>query len=121
MFTAYRASNAKHTKSGFETYEDAKKYIERFLCQGCLDDYKRGYEQDELDGEKYPIESVMSTPCGAEWFIITDEEYENSEDLTDIFIASGMVPDNDNTWNKLTIDQKCRISNKQAKLENENK
>ena len=115
MFTAVKLSNDKDTKSGFAIKDEAEKYISGFLCDYCKNALDLGYEElDMEDGtiERYTIDTPLATDCGAEWLIITDDEFESSDGIKDLFISSGMVPGSDSTWDKLTIDQKCCISNK---------
>lgn len=77
-------------KSGFVTEEEAEKYIEQFLCNICLEDLKNGYVSDDEGKRIYDISGIMDTGCGAEWYIIKDEDYEKAETTEDIFMAAGL-------------------------------
>jgi len=69
------------TKIGFATKENAWKYIqENFVCSRCLRELADGGYESERNGEKawVVIAHVYSTGCGAEWIIITQEEWEAS-------------------------------------------
>jgi hypothetical protein len=119
MYTACCLSNRKNSKSGFETEDDAEKYIENFLCKNCLQDLKRGYHRAEVDGEIYEdlIPRASYTDCGAEWLLMRDDEYENANSIEDLFLAGGLVP-NEKTFEQMDIDMKCKVINKIEELNN---
>jgi len=79
MFTAMYlpSTDGKNpTQSGFLTEADAEEYIKKYLCKICKKDLEQGFMiWDEEDSEKYSIDGPLDTQCGAEWYIITDKEY----------------------------------------------
>lgn len=123
MYTAINLANEKLDQSGFETKKDAEAYIIGSCCNHCIDDLRRGCVEFELeDGKTHTdtIESILHTDCGCVWLIITDEDYENTDSLTDIFIAAGFEPDEE-TEEKLTFEEKMKLEEKRKeKDENEN-
>jgi len=67
------------SKSGFESEEAAHEYIKGFLCEGCLKDLEQEYNEIDIPGEgkeRLPVTSVLDTHCGAEWFILNDNDFE---------------------------------------------
>ena len=122
-FTAVCMSGIYDDQRGFASYEDAVKHVEKHICGSCREDLKRGYIECQIgkEGEihKYEIYNPLSTSCGAEWTIITDEEYDLSDDLTDILIASGMKPSDEKTEATLTPKQIAKLDQKQSKLRDE--
>tara|TARA_Y100000034_G_C6674161_1_gene296125 strand:+ start:187 stop:510 length:324 start_codon:yes stop_codon:yes gene_type:complete len=77
---------------GFTTEEEALEYIKSWLCNWCLRDLSQGYadyggkgKEDMLD-----IRCPLDTSCGAEWLIMTDEDYEKAETTKDLFVAGGL-------------------------------
>ena len=79
-------------EGGFDSEEEAWKWIgENGLCRTCQNDLARGYELwpdlDEYGNEIEvitEIKSVAHTMCGAEWCVITEEEWKSLEDLADV-------------------------------------
>ena len=86
MYIAICLSNDAKTKGGFLSIEEADKYVENYCCKTCIDDL---YDYDEkairLDYE----ETILDTPCGAEWIIIKEKDAEKCDNLGDIFEAAG--------------------------------
>jgi len=82
--------------SGFATEELAEEYIKDFLCSLCRKDLERGCEP-EIPGcsDKWEIRSPLDTACGAEWIIISDEEYkeaiDDDKDIGWVFRAAGFT------------------------------
>jgi len=69
------------TKTGFAIKEDAWEYIrEGFICSRCLKELEDGGYDRNVDGEKvwFVTQHVFSTGCGAEWIVVTQEEWEAS-------------------------------------------
>ena len=95
-FAAVRLSNGEYDQKGFETEADADKYIQGLICNVCVSDLQKGFVVYD-DGEKEVIASVLDTPCGAEWLIISDEDYDEAENVPDLFIAAGMTPSDENS------------------------
>jgi len=59
----------------FETEEEAWGYVkDNVLCDSCIDLLENGYVEED---EECSIEFSHSsqTPCGAEWEVITAEDY----------------------------------------------
>jgi hypothetical protein len=114
MLTAVRLSNSEDDKSGFSTFEEANDYIKQFLCNGCLDALKKGriteyYEDGSLAMDR-EISYALDTDCGAEWLIVEVNDYDEAENLEDIFIAGGLTPKDEETYNKLSESQKAKLN-----------
>jgi len=100
----------ERSKSGFESPEAAREYIKGFLCEGCLKDLEQGYNEIDVPGEgkdRSPVTSVMDTHCGAEWFIVTDVDFEEVVETGDFSVllkAAGYKKlcdgENTETWGK---------------------
>jgi hypothetical protein len=95
MYTAVYGPRWAESKSGFASEKAAEEYIKGRICEGCRDDVDRGwYNIGDPEDEYEPIEveSVLDTNCGAEWFIISDENWEavaESEDFGMLLDAAG--------------------------------
>ena len=78
------------TKRGFNSEEEAWKYVATQLCKQCLKEYETGisYDLDENE-EPYSVEHPSETSCGAEWFVLTEEAYDKAEGFDGILEASG--------------------------------
>ena len=111
MYTAVCLSNVNYDQTGFESVDDARAYIAGFICEDCELDLQNGGCYHE--GQWIEVKDVMQTECGYEWFIITDEDYEDVEDMYDIFIAAGLEPADEETYNSLSLEQKMRLEQKQ--------
>lgn len=118
MFTASCLSNDDLSQSGFSSKREAESYIVSFICEECNKDLQQGYQiisyeddSGEEVTEQYEINSPINTDCGAEWLIMTDEEYNSSESIEDLFIAGGLEPDEE-TEEKLTFEQKMNLKKK---------
>lgn len=121
-FTAVCLSDSSCNQQGFDTYEAAEAYVGRHICSMCIEALDLGYyEYDIGDGmkDRYELHGPMSTSCGAEWIIIKDEEYDSADGLMDIFIASGMKPNDEKTEATLTPKQIAKLDQKQSKLRDE--
>jgi hypothetical protein len=70
LFTAVYMPDSKLTRQGFKTKKEAEKYITSRNCNMCVDD-------------------GMGSSCAAEWLIVSDSDYEKSENLGDLFDAAG--------------------------------
>lgn len=74
------SGDGEYDKSGFATEQEAEDYIFEFLCDSCQQAVKdKGFTHKFRDGseEREEIISVLQTSCGAEWAMMTDEEYED--------------------------------------------
>lgn len=119
MYTAVCMSNDRFTQSGFEGIDHVAGYIEGYLCDECNKELTQGYYEDSEDGEQYPIDTVLQTGCGAQWLIVSDEDFESSKSMIDLFIAAGLEPAGDEAFEGLTDDQKAKIIQKREEAENE--
>ena len=83
------------TKSSFPSFNEAEGYILEHICKGCGEEVGLGYCENEWeeDGvatvDREEITSPLDTSCGAEWFIITDDQYNESEGFEDLLQAAG--------------------------------
>ena len=84
------------TRSSFKSFEEAEKHILDHICPDCTQMVEIGYHEysfDEDDGsettDRETIDSPLDTSCGAEWFIITDDQYNESEEFEDLLQAAG--------------------------------
>lgn len=118
-FTVVCLPNEEFDQSGFDTKAEGKKYIEALVCNDCLNDIKMGYVEIEDDGKqtRYEIADVLDTSCGSNFLIISDEDYESSNTLEDLFIASGMKPADQKTEDSLTPEQKSKLIEKEEEKE----
>lgn len=77
------AGYEERTKSGFNTKEEAWMYVqENHICNTCLGDLKDGGFSVKLDDgsdDWVEITHVCSTMCGAEWEVVTDEEWKENK------------------------------------------
>jgi hypothetical protein len=120
-YTAVNLANSEFDQSGFDTKREAEAYILDLVCETCAEDVKRGRIEDEEDGVTvtYPVESVLDTQCGSVWLLITDEEFEEAEDIQDLFIASGMEPADDKTASFLSPQQQEKLEKKRKERDEE--
>ena len=89
-FTAIRLSNSKDTQWGFCSKEAAESYISKFLCESCEKEARTRVRTGHWpDGEEFieNVSGVLDTDCGAEWGIITDEEFEKYKKSGDLKIV----------------------------------
>ena len=73
------------TKSGFVSEEEAWKYVGEHVCSMCLDDIENG-----------KCDEPSETSCGAEWLVITDKYFDDSNGLPDLMEMAGYK----RRWNK---------------------
>lgn len=74
------SGDGEYDKSGFATEQEAEDYIFEFLCDSCQKEVRDAgfFPNDNEDAEEWwEITSVLHTSCGAEWAIMTDEEYND--------------------------------------------
>lgn len=118
-YAAVYLQNEEYDQTGFDTKQEAYKYIEALACDLCVDDIKRGFVAYMNDGveTRDPVDNVLHTHCGAAWFVVTDEEYEKAETIEDILIAAGLIPGDAETAKALTDEQKARLESKRQELE----
>ena len=81
MYTVISLSgDGEYDKSGFASKQEAFDYIFEYLCDICQQDVKDGgYWAGPRDdpNEWWPVDNPLETNCGAEWAMMTDEEYED--------------------------------------------
>jgi len=66
------------TKSGFVSRQAAEEYITGFLCSPCQDDLDlESLDVESPEGVKHKLRrtNIQHTSCGAEWFVVMDEEW----------------------------------------------
>lgn len=74
------SGDGEYDKSGFSTEQEAEDYIFEFLCDSCQQAVRdKGFFTGNRNcpEEWYEITSPLQTSCGAEWAMMTDEEYED--------------------------------------------
>lgn len=84
------ADSNYETKRGLESEDAAWAYIATQLCEHCKQEYthRASHDLDE-NGEPYPIEHPSDTSCGAEWFVLKEEDFDNAEGFDGILEAAG--------------------------------
>lgn len=88
MFTIICLSNYEKDKSGFLTEKEAIDYLcQNYICDNCFRDLMNRFTV--FEDKKFPINSVFDTDCGAEYVILTDEEYNMIQNNSDIFNFAG--------------------------------
>lgn len=88
MYTVISLSgDGEYDKSGFTSKQEALDYIFEYLCDACQQGVKDGgyWVGPGIDPDDWwIIDNSLETSCGAEWALITDEEYadicKSSED-----------------------------------------
>ena len=119
MYTSVCLSNGDRDQGGFEDKRLAMSYIAGWVCDGCNNDLKMGYFFIDPGCEhKEMVNDILDTDCGAEWLIITDEEYDEASTVTDYFIAAGYDPD-DRTEQDLSDEQRRKLEEKRKEYEGE--
>ena len=90
-------------KSGFTSKQEAWAWIaENHLCSTCKEELERGYEllpEVDEDGEeiRYEIDNPSDTMCGAEWCVISEEEWKNLANPADVLESmAGKWPEEKN-------------------------
>ena len=74
------SGDGEYDKSGFATKQEALDYINEFLCDPCQQQVKDGgffTGNPKFPNEWLEVDNVLDTSCGAEWALMTDEEYED--------------------------------------------
>jgi hypothetical protein len=72
------------TKTGFTDDAAAEEYIRTFCCEGCLKEAEQGFHivtepavgDEDPKEHKLPTENIFATSCGAEWLILSDENWQ---------------------------------------------
>lgn len=80
VYLPAKSDGSDPTKMGFASEKEAWDYIGERLCKLC----KADLASDDDD-----YEEPVDTPCGAEWVVITDEDFCEAEDFPDLLEAAG--------------------------------
>ena len=72
MFTAVYLPDSNLTRQGFASEDSAERYIISRNCRMCADD-------------------GVNSACAAEWLVVSDDEYNKSTGIEDLFKAAGFV------------------------------
>lgn len=57
------------SRGGFKSYQEAAKYIQDYICDGCLAQVKAGVQ---ASGD-FEVLDALGTSCGAQWWIFQEE------------------------------------------------